>query len=181
MELIIAGAIISVGFLSVVSLIFNAFTNTASLSGDLTASYLTQEGFEIVRRIRDTNFNTRYEEGDDYFWLEGLMNETAGEGEEVTGSVDYNSTTLEGNQDQNLHIDGDGLYSYDSTGERTPFKRKITLKRDCFSGYSDTNDFDDDFCNNNGAEYVLVTVEVTWEDGGKNNSYEAETKLFNWY
>ena len=183
MELIIAGAIISVGFLAVVSLIFNAFTSTASLSNNLTASYLTQEGFEVVRRIRDTNFNTRYEEGDDYFWLEGLMEETAGEGDEVTGSVYYDSIELEENQDQNLHIDGDGLYSYDLTGERTPFKREITLERRCYQDYEDHNsyNYESDFCNDDGAEYVLVTVEVAWEKGDEVRSYNAQTKLFNWY
>lgn len=188
LELIIAGAIISVGFLSVVSMIVNAFTSTASLSNNLTASYLTQEGFEVVRRIRDTNFNTRYDEGDDYFWLEGLMDDDISRGERVEGSVYHGSTELGSSQSDHLHIDSDGLYAYDSSGERTPFRREITLERNCYDGYEDMASFEsgseyDDWCEDHGGgvEYVLVTVEIFWEDRGVEKNYEAETKLFNWY
>ena len=188
MELIIAGAIISVGFLSVVSMIVNAFTSTASLSNNLTASYLTQEGFEVVRRIRDTNFNTRYDEGDDYFWLEGLMDDDISRGERVEGSVYHGSTELGSSQGDHLHIDSDGLYSYDSSGDRTPFRREVTLERNCYDGYEDMASFEsspeyDDWCEDygGGVEYVLVKVEIFWEDRGVEKSYEAETKLFNWY
>ena len=178
-ELLIASVIISTGLLAVVSMIINAFSNTVPLSDNLTASYLAQEGFEIVRRIRDTNFNKRYtEEEEDYRWLEGLIEE----GDEVAiGGVDYESTELIPDKEyEKLYIDDNGLFSYNG-GEETTFERKIDLKRSCYGGYHD-DDFEDDYCEEDGeAEYILVSIEVRWDHRGETRSYQAETKLFNWY
>ena len=182
-ELLIASVIISTGLLTVVSMIFNAFGSTVPLSDNLTASYLTQEGFEIIRRIRDTNFNKRYtgEEEGDYRWLDGLIEEGD---TSATGGIDYQSTELEGGKDgENLYIEDSGLYGYDGSGDaqETTFQREINIERKCYDGYYD-DDFEDDYCEEDGeAEYILVNVEVRWKQKGEDRSYEAETKLFNWY
>ena len=182
-ELLIASVIISTGLLTVVSMIVNAFSSTVPLSDNLTASYLTQEGFEIVRRIRDTNFNKRYTgengNGEDYDWLANLIED----GDSATGGVDYESTELrQGKEDEKLYIDDDGLFGYDDGGdaEETTFEREIDLKRSCYEGYHD-DDFEDDHCGSGSAEYILVRVEVRWDRRGETRSYQAETKLFNWY
>ncbi len=177
-----ASLIITIGLMAVISMIISAFTSTASLSFNLTASYLTQEGFEVVRRIRDTNFNRLYSDDavdeDTYFWLENLMDESE---DSVVGGLDYDSDELiQGKEDETFYIN-DGLYSYEPSSQETTFRREITLERDCYAGYADTNDFDDDYCGSDGAEYVLVTVEVTWEERETERSHKAKTKLFNWY
>lgn len=181
-ELLMASLIITIGLMAVISMIISAFTSTASLSFNLTASYLTQEGFEVVRRIRDTNFNRLYSDDavdeDTYFWLENLMDESE---DSVVGGLDYDSDELiQGKEDETFYIN-DGLYSYEPSSQETTFRREITLERDCYAGYADTNDFDDDYCGSDGAEYVLVTVEVTWEERETERSHKAKTKLFNWY
>ena len=179
-ELLIASVIISTGLLAVVSMIFNAFSNTVPLSSNLTASHLAQEGFEIVRRIRDTNFNKRYTgNGGGEEWLNNLIDS----GDSATGGLDYTSTELEsGKENQNLYIDSEGLFSYNDSGnaQETTFQREINLERDCYDGYYDDG-FTDDYCGAGEAEYILVTVEVRWQQKEETRSYKAQTKLFNWY
>ncbi len=99
-------------------------------SSRLTAIYLTQEGMEIVRNIRDTN------------WLEGaLWNDGLGIG---IFEVDYDDSSLSvyggGNY---LKIDN-GFYNY-SNGDQTKFQRKITIENtdcpdgNCISVYVETS------------------------------------------
>ncbi len=182
-ELIIASAVISVGFLAVVSLALNTFSQTVPLSYNLTASYLTQEGFEVVRRIRDHNFNIKYTEDDERFWLENLIDDQSNEGDETIGGLDYESTSLEeGMEEDYLKVDGQGFFNYEE-GDETTFKREVSLQRLCYDGYHDYGEgaFEDDLCGEDEAEYVLVTIRITWEDKGEEYSHEASTKLFNWY
>ncbi len=178
-ELLITSVVISVGLLSVVSMMVNTFVSSAALSSNLTASYLTQEGFELVRRVRDTNFNKRYtgEEADeDRFWLSNLMES----GDVVVGGMDYESESLEeGLENQNLRIDNNGLFGY-SGGEETSFQREIRLERGCYDGYLD-DDFEDDYCGEGEAEYIEVKITVSWSERGEEKKYEAKSKLFNWY
>lgn len=174
-ELIMAAALLSIGFLAVISLSVVSFTRTMTLSSTLTANYLTQEGFEVVRRIRDENFNVKFSEeiaggfeGEGRYWLEGLMEESQNT---VVGSIDYTSTELGSRQNDPLLLDSNGLFNY-STGDSSGFYREITLEKDTYDfgeGYPDD------------AEYVLVTVKITWEDRGRVRDYVAKTKLFNWY
>lgn len=165
-ELLIASLIIIVGFLSVVSMIVNAFTRTMPLSNNLTASYLAQEGFEVVRRIRDKNFNKRNDAGPDWYWAEGII--PKGESE-THGSIYYDSTELGNNSEEYFNIDSEGLYSY-SAGEQTVFKRRIDVERKQYT-YKDGET----------GEYLLIKVTVTWKDKGETKTYEASTHLFNWY
>lgn len=169
-ELLIACLIIVVGLLSVVSMILNAFTSTVSLSSNLTASYLAQEGFEVVRRIRDENFNERYFSGGsgDWYWAEGIIPE--GDEGPISGSVHYESEGLEDKADDNLYIDSDGLFSYNTSGEETNFKRKMIIEEKNYTYQDDVT-----------TEYLLVTAEITWNEKGEVKEYKASTKLFNWY
>ncbi len=174
-ELIITSALLGIGFLAVISLSINSFTSTMALSSTLTANYLTQEGFEVVRRIRDENFNTKFaeeiaagEEGEGTYWLERLMEESE---TEVIGSVDYTSTELGSSHGDELLIDNNGLFNY-SDGEESGFYRRITLEKNSY-------DFGDGYPDD--AEYVLVTVRIRWNERGRERDYIAKTKLFNWY
>jgi hypothetical protein len=175
-ELLIACLVITVGFLSVMSMITNAFSSTMPLSSNLTASYLTQEGFEIARRIRDGNFNERYGTGTpdpDWYWTEGLIAETS---DYEQGSLDYKAEQLGKNEENFLYVDDQGLFSYDPPNPtdpeegKTDFKRKIILDKEIYT-YQDGVT----------TEYLLVTVEVSWTEKGTTKTHRATTKLFNWY
>ena len=55
-ELVLAVFLITTGTLGVFSLIQKTISFTAITSSQLQAAYLSQEGIEIVRNIRDTNW-----------------------------------------------------------------------------------------------------------------------------
>ena len=132
----------------------------------LVAAYLAQEGIEIVRNIRDSN------------WLESRGSGKVGWDEDIFGidycdpcccEVSYNDTSLAphleecSNDDfQFLNIDDNGFYSY-AEGTTTIFKRKIVTEKD------EEND-----------DVLKVSVEVMWEKKGEFHSIEAIDYLSNW-
>ncbi|MBL7156294.1 MAG: prepilin-type N-terminal cleavage/methylation domain-containing protein [Candidatus Pacebacteria bacterium] len=104
--------IISIGMVSIIGVISKIYSQGRYISSKLTAAYLAQEGIEIVRNIRDTN------------WIEG----ESWNNDIVVGDrqVDYNDQVLSAYQpDAFLQLNG-GFYNY-GAGSNTKFKRKITI------------------------------------------------------
>jgi hypothetical protein len=95
------------------ALISRLLAFSPQIQSKLIASYLAQEGIEIVRNLRDNNWLNSAPS-----WNDGLGN---GKYE-----ANYNSLTLLPWGDRYLNIDGNGFYSY-NPGTPTKFKRKITL------------------------------------------------------
>ena len=157
-ELIVAVFVIVVGILSVYFVISQSISKIHESSLRLTAAYLAQEGMEIVRNIRDTN------------WVKGEENWDAGlEGGEY--EADYDDSSLErldcsscGYEDLRfLKIDDEDFYIYKHDLEnQTPFKRKIKIEK--ISG-----------------DELKVSVEVLWKYKGKENSITVTEILHNWY
>lgn len=113
LEGILAIFIITLGVGGAYALISQTISFGGLSSQKLIATYLAQEGIEIVRNIRDTNWL----EGEN--WKNGL-----GPGD---WEGDYNMTqNLLPSANRFLNIDGNGFYGY-SGGTKTPFKRKINL------------------------------------------------------
>jgi len=111
LETIIAISILSIGVLGVVGLITTSTRALGITKNQAIAANLAQEGVEIVRSVRDTN------------WIEGEQyNEGLEPGEYC---VDYLSMQLDACGDFNLRWDGTG-YSH-SAGENTPFERRIQI------------------------------------------------------
>jgi len=110
-ELMATIVIISIGVLGTYSVVQQMIRVTSSASQRLTAAYLAQEGIELIRNVRDTNWIR------DLDWNAGL----------ATGDweVDYNDFSLSAYANRNLKINNN-LYNYDS-GTNTIYKRKITL------------------------------------------------------
>ncbi len=109
-ELIITIAILSFGIIGVYSAFLPIANVQHTMASKVTAVYLAQEGFEIVRNIRDHNP-----------WPAGLAQCSLG------CQADYKMTTLKlYNEQSYLNISADGFYSYDQ-GNPTKFKRKITI------------------------------------------------------
>jgi len=172
-ELIVAVFVIVVGILSVYFVISQSISKIHESSLRLTAAYLAQEGMEIVRNIRDTNW-VKGEEN----WDEGLGADLAA-GEYKEYEADYDDPSLEkldcsscGYEDLSplkLKIDEEnhdeennkGFYNYDS-GDETSFRRKIKIEK--ISG-----------------EELKVSVEVLWKYKGKENSITVTEILHNWY
>lgn len=119
-EVVFAISLIVLGTSSVFALMQTS-NNMASLAKrEFEAAYLAQEGAEIVRNVRDTNWlKQRTIPGT--AWDSGLDNCAAG------CEADYNDAGLAAYADRFLKIDG-SFYNYDS-GEQTSYKRKITVTK----------------------------------------------------
>lgn len=154
LEVIIAIFIITVGVVGTISLIVQTLSGTAIASQRLIAAYLAQEGIEIIRNIRDTNWL----EGGDNPWNEGLTGCSNG------CIADYKTPTqldppLPAYNGQYLNIDTNGFYSYFG-GTPTKFQRKITISSE--------------------TDVLTVKVSVIWREKGKTHSISLEEKLYNW-
>lgn len=172
LEVTIAIFILLVGATAASVLIAKTVGQIGVSSSKLIASYLTKEGIEIVRNIRDTNW---LEGGD---WDEGLTGCSDG------CEADYTATTAEDPEDEvpplinpygdgrSLYIDdSDGFYKYidfpDPDDIETKYKRKITIVLE-------------DVDPPDGVDELKVTVETTWSEKGKNYSHTAQEILYNW-
>lgn len=120
-EVIVAVFILSLAVIGSFILIQQTLIGTSANQMRLTASYLGQEGLEIVRNIRDTNWLKRQA------WTTNLG---VGGGEQ---EADYLSNSLATSQNRYLKIDSNGFYNYTS-GANTSFKRKIFVTQEA-GGY----------------------------------------------
>jgi len=113
MEVIVAIFVITAGIVGVLSLVTQTISASIFSKDKLIAAYLAQEGIEIVRNIRDTN------------WLQGL-GWNSGLGASVY-EAGYNYQSLFGFSGNPLKLETlTGYYGYGS-GNATKFTRKITI------------------------------------------------------
>jgi prepilin-type N-terminal cleavage/methylation domain-containing protein len=188
-ELIISIFILSVAVVG----IFSAFTSVTILTSDasnrLTATYLAQEGMEIARNVRDTNWK-RIQSGESITWAEGLNDcENGCEMDYITGTgaVGAHVITPWPTKGNYLKIDpsppsgnGNGFYNY-GTGKNSIFKRKMVI--------TPVEDVD-----GNNSHILKVIVQVSWnqkatilnplnlaEDCGTSNCIKAEETLYDWF
>jgi hypothetical protein len=155
MEAIVAIFVITTGLVGVLSLVSQTISASTFSKDKLIAAYLAQEGIEIVRNIRDTN------------WLQSLSwNNGLGAGEYEAAYQDSSLTSCPSicDYDHNLRflkIDG-GFYGYPLSGTETKFKRKITIGAGPI------------------ADSMNVKVEVFWQEKGVQHKVEAQENLYNW-
>ena len=152
LEVILAITILTLAVGGSFVLVSRAIASVSVAQSKLIASYLAQEGIEIVKNIRDTNWLTP---GKD--WAEELE-----EGTYEVNYEDYLNLRLDTcdppcDYDNNLSflkINGE-FYNYDPDGEDTKFKRRITI--------SNREDLDGD----EEIDRLKVLVEVFWQDRGR--------------
>lgn len=134
--------------------IFSAFSVVAILTSDasnrLTATYLAQEGMEIVRNIRDTNWlNMDAENPPGATWVDNFsVCEANGCEMDYTSGVKnfVSSLPISPWVGRYLKIDDDGFYNY-SNGDQSKFMRRIIIKPV------------------DGADYVIkVFTQVSWDE-----------------
>lgn len=150
MEVIVSLAIIITALISVITLISSGVSGIAFSKTKITAFGLAQEGLEIVRNVRDNNWINYKRTVSD--WRDGL---SAG-----NWCVQYNSQNLLAYSAVPLKTDSNGFYQYDS-GNNTIFYRRIII--------SNIND-----------NQFKVIARVTWQERGKTQTMEAESRLYNW-
>jgi len=167
LELIAGLFILSVGIVGVSSLISRLLWYNRFVESKAIAAYLTQEGMEIVRNIRDGN------------WLEGKLGADWTDG--LFCCMDVAPVT-ECSQEQSNPCKGD--YSYTTLSE-------------CPAGECPVLKFDNQFYGYNlgvstkftriieiweiGADQVRVCATTEWAEQGKDQSIKACEYLYNWY
>lgn len=150
-EALVSVLIFSLGIIPSFVVINLANSLASSIKNNLIAANLAQEGIEVVRAIRDTNW-----------FLDNSFDLGLADG---TYRAEWNSTSLlpeSGNPV--LRVDTGGLYNY-STGIQTLFRRKVTI----------TN-MDPVNCNCQ----LRVVSEVTWPEKGRTETIRVELHLFDW-
>jgi len=155
LEIIAAVFILIVAVVAICFAFSQIVVATSLVSSRLTAAYLAQEGIEIIRNIRDSNWFT-------LGWDVNLSTCSSGcEADYTTGTGVLDATPLRNYTGNHLNIDEDNFYSY-LAGTPTRFTRKITVTAD--------------------SDYILrVSVLVNWQDRGKSYNYETEESLYDWY
>lgn len=151
LEVLVAVAILAIGIGALVALVAASLASIPISKQKFIATYLAQEGIEVVRNIRDSNWVNGYP------WDAGL-----GIGD---WGVQYDSIVLNSSYDDFLQLDLSGFYNYDF-GSQTIFKRKITITSNA-DGDSNTED-------------LGIQSKVTWRIKGKNYSILLEEILYNW-
>jgi len=175
-ELVISIAVLSVAIIGA----YNAFTAMDILTSNSTdrfvAAYLVQEGVEIVRNIRDTNWINQRD------WRTGLYEEEGVDCITNGCQADYKTfgtgtSPLVPYAGDILKMDENGFYNY-SNGVDTKYKRKIVIEP---------------LQTPEGADDVLrVEVTVFWTEKAnlfsdnpcanpESCSITAEEFLYNWY
>jgi len=171
LEVILAITVLTLAVGGSFVLISQTIASISVVQSKLIASYLAQEGIEIVKNIRDTNW-LKFP-----LWDQGLEGGDCWEGDYQTGAPpDYPSFTscpfpYQYDNLRFLGIDENGFYGYSYLPEnKTIFKRKITI--------SDKVDLDDP--PDGEMDKLKVSVEVLWAERGKLHSITAQEYLYNW-
>jgi type II secretory pathway pseudopilin PulG len=179
-EALVALSILIVGIISGFILVTKALYDVTIIQDRLTASFLAQEGLELVRQIRDTNYlktlgdtptawDNNLKTDGDYFISANVQ----------TGTVILPLPVWQEDKSLYYHCSS-GLYNYDDTGSvvstcsenpnngiiPTTFKRKINIYHV-------------------SADEIRVQTSIAWKS--RNISFEigkggikAEDHLFNW-
>jgi prepilin-type N-terminal cleavage/methylation domain-containing protein len=112
LEVLIAVSVLVIGAVAAFSTIASTIRSTTFAKDKLIASFLAQEGIEIVKNIRNTN------------WIQGnAWNQGLSPG---SWQADYNDPALSNYNGAFLNLGPNG-YSYDPGGTSTKFQRKITI------------------------------------------------------
>ncbi len=151
-ETLVSLVILTVAMIPVLNLSTAAARANSALEDNLVATGLAQEGVEVIRAIRDTNwFNNR---SFDTGLSDGIVGHT------TTANIEWNSTALGAYLITPLNLNN-GRYTY-SGGTPSKFSRTVTITRV------------------NVGELKVVS-QVTWTDRSNNaKSISAEDHLFNW-
>ncbi len=156
LELIVGIFILVVGVVGSANIITDLLRYTRFTADKATASYLTQEGLEIARNIRDSNWIQ------DEDWDAGLCGSNNCEINHTYscyGSIwDDESLTCGSGSNGEVIYENSGFYDHNSVGDATIFSRLVKIEKI-------------------SQEKIEVCSKTSW-DGHK---MEACTWLYNWH
>jgi len=152
-EVITVLFVVSLGLIGVLSLIVQNVKSQSVNKDNLIAYQLAQEGIELVRNVRDSNWKSGQA------WDAHL---DAG-----TYSLDYSNwiPSLISGEAPPLYLNSSGFYVHSSGGgsyQETNFSRSISIVHQ-------------------SSHALNVTATVYWHNHNKTYSYQLETILYDWY
>jgi len=159
-EVLIAVSILTIGILSGFILITKVLYNTAVIQDRLTASFLTQEGIELVRQVRDSNF-LQIMNGESVEWKDGLADGSYTIESKAGSEQPITLTSVDTGEGSNFRYNDDTkIYNY-TIGEPTTFNREIKI----------TTINDDE---------IRVESIMKWKTRTIDFNLTVEDHLFNW-
>jgi len=161
-EALIAISVMIVGILSGVVLVTRVLYNSVIIKDRLTASFLAQEGMELVRQIRDTNF-LEILAGTSDNWRDGLSTGRYIIETKVESGEPIQLVPVEGEVPNLFYDSNHKIYNYNDLGTKTSFNREIQIE--------DISSQPDE---------IRVKVIMKWQTKGINFELKAEDHLFNW-
>jgi len=171
LEVIVAIFLLSISVIGILSLINQTIVSSQITSSRLIASYLAQEGIEIVKNLRDTNF-LKIHKGEIINWYDNILccsSPPCDWTQDYTCEGDYNDSSLTAFQDRQLKIDGN-FYQYSASATETPFKRKIII-----FDMEDLNSPPDGL-----PDKIKVQVEVSWQERVRTHQVTAQENIYQW-
>ncbi|MFA6194807.1 MAG: prepilin-type N-terminal cleavage/methylation domain-containing protein [Patescibacteria group bacterium] len=151
-EVIVILFIMSMGLVGILGLIVQNIQSQSYNKSNLIAYQLAQEGIELIRRVRDSNWRASLPYDDKLAAGQYYMDY------EDAAPNAYNPAMVEqiimGKNAANFYI-------HDTTATATPFSRLITIQT------IDDHSF-------------RVDSSITWAEHGRNYVYDLETILYNW-
>lgn len=161
-EALIAISILIIGILSGFILVTRALYNVSVIQDRLTASFLAQEGIELVRNIRDTNY-IKILNNQTVNWRDNLQ-----DGCYIIESNVMNQENIKlkeincGNAPNLKYNDSFNIYTYSDLGNPTPFYREIKIET----------------INNNEIRVISF---IKWTTKNIKFDLTIEDHLFNWF
>jgi prepilin-type N-terminal cleavage/methylation domain-containing protein len=153
-EIIVVLFVISLGLVGVLTLIIQSIQSQSYNKNNLVAYQLAQEGIELVRKTRDSNwketleFNASLVPGEYYMdYLDAVPNDA---------SADPDNLTI-------LRQDANGFYFHgpSGSGDHSGFSRRLIIE-----------DLD--------ADSFRVIARISWYDHDRFYEYDLETVLYDW-
>jgi len=152
-EVVVILFVMSMGLIGVLSLITQNIQSQSYNKSNLMAYQLAQEGVELIRKVRDSN------------WRDGLSyDDKLAAGEYF---MSYNDAAPQAHDPAHpeelvLRQEASNFYTHNPVAPKvTPFSRLITITA------VDANSF-------------RVVVTISWAEFGRNYVYNLETALYNW-
>ncbi|OGF19039.1 hypothetical protein A3G56_01505 [Candidatus Falkowbacteria bacterium RIFCSPLOWO2_12_FULL_45_10] len=168
LEVVVVAGIIVIGLLPLVALVMQSVTSSQVNKNKLIAVMLAQEGIELVRNRRDSNWQNSVS------WAEMTANPVAANGlkgdgnyrvENNSGAISFADVTGVSDASARLIIDGDGVYRHSGAGEQTPFYRLMEAgnSASCLE-----------------SECLIATSTVQWQERGGTKNYSITVEMYDW-
>ncbi len=184
-ELIVAIAVIEIGIFAVWSLFLVNFNAEREAETRIVGVDLAREGIEAIKNIRDSNW---LKNGSNFLTMPDAkiwswdQNLTAGE-----YAINYDSLIPDSADYADIYLNGDGFYNDAQIGQKTIYRRIVTLQDICCLDSDDNSQ-----CDNTeysivgrmqGCELKIginVVSRVAWQISGRSRQAIVEDNLYNW-